>query len=134
MAQVSKKRLKKEMQEKVYKRFIKTVVKINTNSGGKIFLEELLAPTEFEMLAKRLAALMMLAQGISGYRVHKLLNMSATTTTRLKKELYNGKYTHITGIMKKRQEREKVWADIEVLVRLGMPEMGKNRWKWLNNI
>jgi len=134
MVRISKNPLRKEFKKKVHSRFIKTVVNLHTDKKGEDFLEDLLSSYEIEMLAKRFAALHMLAQNLSAYRVHKLLHMSYVTTKRLKNELRNGKHQHIVSAVKKKSDRDRFWAEMEVFVRLGMPEMGKGRWKWLDDM
>lgn len=130
MANVSKKKLKKEIFNKIHNRFIKTVVDLHGKSGS-VFVEELFTPTEKVMFAKRLAGLLMLAQGISSYKVSKLLRLSLSTTARMRIDSKSGKYSSVAEIVKRKKDRDKFWAELEVFVRLGMPEMGKNRWKWL---
>lgn len=131
MANISKKKLKKEVSNKIHNRFIKTMVDLHGNKGS-IFVEELFTPTEKIIFAKRLAGLMMLAQGISSYKVSKLLRLSLSTTARMRIDYENSKYSSVAEIVKKKKDRDNFWAELEVLVRFGMPEMGKNRWKWLD--
>ncbi len=134
MVRVSKEQLNKDLSENVYKNFIDKIVKLDTGTEGRVFLDELLTDTEFEMLAKRFAAILLLAQGLSTYRVHKMLKMSNSTTVRLRKLLKEGKYNHFTAIVKGKKKDSQLWADLEVIVRCGMPEMGKGRWNWLDDV
>ena len=131
MANVSKKKLKKEVSSKIHNRFIKTVVDLR-GKRGSIFVEELFTPTEKIIFAKRLAGLLMLAEGISSYKVSRLLRLSSSTTARMLIDVRNDKHRSITRIVEKKRDRDKFWAELEVFIRLGMPEMGKNRWKWLD--
>lgn len=131
MTRISKKKLKKEVLNKIHNRFIKTVVDLHGKSGT-VFIEELFTPTEKIMFAKRLAGLLMVAQDISPYKVSKLLRLSFSTTAQMKIDIENGKYPSVAKIIQKKKERDKFWMELEVFVRMGMPEMGKNRWKWLD--
>jgi len=133
MANISKRRLKKEAADKVHKQFLQTIVNLKNKSGANV-LEELFTQTEQVLFAKRLAAIFMLAQKITPFHVSRVLNLSPATTARLQRELLAGQYSHIKDIVRKKKDRDQFWAELEVLVRLGMPEMGKNRWKWLNDI
>jgi len=133
MVHVSKKRLKKEVADKVHKQFLHTVTNLRGTEGSRT-LEELFTQTEQVMFAKRLAAIFMLTQGAPPFHASKVLRLSSSTVSRLQIELENGKYTHIESLVQKKKDRDRMWADLEVLIRFGMPEMGKNRWKWLNNI
>jgi len=107
---------------------------LGARNASKFLLDELLTDTERIMIIKRLAALSMLSQGLSSYRVHKLLKMSEQTTARMKSDIKKNKYPHIASFIKKKKDKEQFWAELEVLVRFGMPEMGKNRWKWLDEL
>ena len=131
MANISKKKLKKEVSAKIHNRFIKTMVDLRGKKGST-FVEELFTQTEKIIFAKRLAGLLMIAQDISPYKVSKLLRLSFSTTAQMQTDLDNGKYPSIAKIIQKKKERDNFWAELEVFVRFGMPEMGKNRWKWLD--
>ena len=138
MTNISKKQLKKKVAEKIHKRFIKTIINLH-GKGGERFIEEILTPSEQIMLAKRTMALSLLSSGASSYKVQKLLKLSPTTASRLKREMKNGKYKSIKSIKNNngkdcKDEQDTFWADMEILVRFGMPEMGKNRWKWLDEL
>ncbi len=134
MTRVSRKKLKKEMKAKIDKQFIKTVSSFRGNRGSVFLLEELLSSSEHTMLTKRLAAVLMLSRGVSSYRVHKILNMSEQTTARIKKDVILNRYPYVRKAVRRKKDRELFWADMEALIRFGMPEMGKNRWKWLDDI
>jgi uncharacterized protein YerC len=132
MSNISKKKLEKEISDKIHNRFIKTMVDLRGNKGS-VFVEELFTPTEKIIFAKRLAGLLMLAQDVSSYKVSKLLRLSLSTTARMRIDYESNKYSSVAEIVKKKKDRDKFWAELEVFVRFGMPEMGKNRWKWLDD-
>lgn len=132
MTRISKRRLNKEVSKQIHNRFIKTIVDLHGKSGS-VLIEELFTPTEKVMFAKRLAGLSMLAQGISPYKVSKLLKLSFSTTARMQISAEKGKYSSIAEKIKNKKNRDRFWAELEVFVRFGMPEMGKNRWKWLDD-
>jgi len=134
MTRVSKRKLKKEVRKSIDDKFVKTLSSLGGGGAVQFFLNELFTPTERTMFTKRLVALLMLAQGISPYRVWKLLKMSPQTTARMSTDMDAGRYPEIMALVKKKKDRERLWADLEVIIRFGMPEMGKNRWKWLNKI
>jgi hypothetical protein len=133
MANVSKRRLRNEVSKQIHNRFIKTMVDLQ-GRNGTVFVEELFTPTEKILFAKRLAGLLMLAQGISPYKVSRLLHLSYSTTARMQIDTNNGKYPSVAEVIRRKKERDKFWTELEIFVRCGMPEMGKNRWKWLNDI
>ena len=132
MPHISQKQLKKETAKDIRKHFIKTVTSFGGKNNNKAFFDELLTPTEQIMLAKRLAMLFMLAEGMSSYKVRKILNLSPSTTARFQKEIEHGAFPYIENIVKKKSSRDKTWKELEVLLRGGLPSMGKDRWKWLD--
>ena len=131
MVNISKKELSNQTAKKIRARFFKTIVDLKGNSGTQL-LDELFTETEQIMLAKRLAALFLLTQGTPPYRVSRLLKLSSSTTVRLSKEIERGNHSRIADIVRKKKERDKFWAELETMIRFGMPEMGRNRWKWLD--
>jgi len=133
MVNISKRKLKKDAAEKIHKQFLQTVVGLKGKNGSFV-IEELFTSTEQILFAKRLAAIFMLAQHVTPFHVSRMLNLSPATTAILQTALLRGKYPHIEELVKNNRVKEQFWAELEVLVRLGMPEMGKNRWKWLNEI
>jgi len=133
MTNTSKKILKKDVAKRIHSRFLKTLVDLRGKSGEG-FLEEIFTPSEQIMLAKRISALFLLSRGVSSYRTRLMLKLSPTTTARLKRELDHGKYPSIKNICKNKKSKDQLWADIEVFIRMGMPEMGSGRWKWLKDI
>ncbi len=133
MPHISRKKLEKDISRKIYKHFVKTIVTINTKKGREL-LEEILTPVEQIMIAKRLAAIAMLSQGLSSYQVRKSLKLSSATTARFRREIENNKYPYISNLVKKKKQREEFWKEMEVVLRMGMPSMGKDRWKWLDDL
>ncbi|MFC1615150.1 Trp family transcriptional regulator, partial [Patescibacteria group bacterium] len=83
MTRVSRKKLKKEYQDRIYKRLVKDIMTLKTNKETEDFLQELITPMEMEMLTKRYASLLLLSKDYPPYKVAKLLKMSENTTNRL---------------------------------------------------
>lgn len=134
MAFVSKKPLKKEVQTQLNQQFIRTIVELRTVNGGKNFISELLTDTEQVMLAKRLMTIFMLAENISQYKISKILNVSSSTVARTAHLMNSGAFSHLVRICRKKKDREVLLRELEVIVRFGMPSMGKDRWGWLDEL
>jgi len=130
---ISRKKLQRDVSQRIHDQFIKMLADKKTGRCDNAF-GDLLTDTEQLMLAKRFAAIVMLAEGISTYRVRVILKISPTTASYLKDGLDQGLYGHIALLAEQRKEREQFWNEMEVLLRLGMPEMGRNRWKWLDEL
>ena len=131
---VSKKPLKKEVRKQLDQQFIKTVVSLQTISGGSNFLSEFLTETEQMMFAKRLMIIFMLIEGISQYRIKQVLHVSSSTVSRIAKEHEQNVFPHIARICGQKKHREVLWRELEVMIRMGMPSMGRDRWKWLDEL
>jgi len=93
-------------------------------------LGELLGEEEQIMLAKRFAAIAMLAEGNSLYRTGQLLDMSPSTVERLRNNMRDGAYDSLIARLKQnKQAYEDFWETLEVVLRAGMPPIGRGRWK-----
>lgn len=134
MVYVSKQTLSRDTRTRLDKKLAETLVALKTLSGGTRFLSELLTPSEHLMLAKRLAAIFMLSEDISQYRIKQTLQLSSSTVARLAHTLDAGGFEHIVHTCHKKKDREILWRDLEKILRLGMPPMGKNRWDWLDEL
>ena len=134
MAFISKKPLNKKIQTQLNQQLIRTIVGLRTIDGGTHFISELLTQTEQIMLAKRLMTIFMLAEGISQYRIKKILNISSSTVARTAHLMSNGAFNHLTYMCRKKKSRKILWNELENIVRLGMPSMGRDRWKWLDEL
>ena len=66
----------------------------------RLAFQELLTPTEKIMLGKRLLGISLLSQGMSPYRVGKVLQLSSTTTTKLQDRLDRGKLSNTEKLCK----------------------------------
>ncbi|PIT91274.1 hypothetical protein COU17_01445 [Candidatus Kaiserbacteria bacterium CG10_big_fil_rev_8_21_14_0_10_49_17] len=124
MTQVSEGQFESAIRKRIEKQFVGM---LDVHNGSKLLLE-LLTETELLMLAKRLATLILLSNGHSYYQIQKSLDVSTSTSKRLHEELLVGKYSRLEKILKRKEEREELYADIEKLLRLGMPSMGRDRW------
>jgi len=132
MSHVSKKKVDKEVLEKVHASLLSVLTSEKTTLRKQI-LRELLTDTELTMLAKRFAVINMLAEGKSYYAVAKILSMSTSTLRRFQLELEQNKYRVIPSAILSKKERDKFWKDFEKLIRLGLPPIaGKGRWSFLD--
>lgn len=132
MAHVSKEQLDEEIFVKIYNQFVHSVSSHSKQKQG--VLSDLLTDTEKVMFAKRLAAIFMILEEASFYHIKETLHTSTSTTKRYYLNLERGEYTHIEKFFTSRKEKKDLWLTLEVLVRAGMPPMGRGRWQWLNDM
>lgn len=129
MAHLSKQQLDPKHLRMLSKQFEQIIASLNAQSSP-LFLDELLGEEEKVMLAKRLAAIIMFMEGNSSYRVWQLLKLSPSTADRIGLNYENGKYAHIeTALKSKKSDYERLWETLEIILRAGMPPMGRGRWK-----
>ena len=129
MTHVSKYKLKEKDFEKLYTKFQSVIAQLQ-KTDSKHFLGELLSESEKIMLTKRFSAIVMFKKGCSVYRVAQVLHMSPSTAERMKLKFEIGAYKHIVAILNSKKELNKdFWDTIEIILRAGLPPMGKHRWK-----
>ena len=131
MPHVSKKKLKSDALLSLHKRFTDSFVRLNTTDQVSQFLDELLTDTERLMIGKRLAIICMLSEGISTYRIEQTLRVSISTVIDMKRKYQDCQYDFIESLYKQKKNHKDFWKDIDTILRLGMPPMGRGRWKWL---
>ncbi len=120
MAFVSKKPLSKETLQAIKKQFLQ----LSGGQKSKETLAELLTDTEFLMLAKRMATILMLIDGYSYYRIQQALGVSVSTSKRLHSLLIGGSFTHLEKITSNKKRRTEIESYIGLILRGGLPQYG----------
>jgi len=134
MPHISARKLKKEVFQEINKRLIDSFADIKDKRLLKSFVDELLTSTEKIMLAKRLAVIFMLSEKFSFYRIQKSLKISTQTAMRMYGSFKSGKFNNITKVLNKEKDKRNFWLNLEILLRAGMPPMGRGRWRWFYEI
>lgn len=123
MSQVSRRKLHKSVEEKIYNTLWEAVAKLNSDEEIKLFLNDLLSPTERTMIAKRLAIASLLAKGHTYDVIKDLLKVSQETVAKVSIAMSqsSGYISTINKIAKSEATRE-FWKDIEsALYRISSP-------------
>ena len=132
MTNISKKVLAPSVQAKLFNQMTDLFASVDKKKANQISYE-LFTLSERIMFMKRLAAIVMLSEGYSSYRVAKTLQMSETTIASLIDKMEKGAFNAIISSTKKKEfDMKKFWSTIEVLLNGGMPSMGKTRWNFLH--
>jgi len=101
MPHVSPKKVNTKVLERIYKLLFYVVSNKNVSQKQQqAAFGELLTPTEKIMLGKRLAAVSMLSEGESPYKVGKILQLSPTTTAKFQAKLESGKFSNTNKLCK----------------------------------
>ncbi|MBI2028315.1 MAG: hypothetical protein HYT07_01775 [Candidatus Levybacteria bacterium] len=125
MTKVSRRFLDKELENRIFQVFLKTIVDIRTPGEAKNFIDDLLSPTEKIMLIKRLAIAVLLAKGKTYDEIDDTLKVSRATIMRVSFWLKNGKsgYRKVVDSILKAQNKEALVDKVEeILIKLSPPK------------
>src|SRR3989338_7823142 len=128
MPHVSRKTLTGRQRAALVSEFSRTMKK---SGHRERVLQGLLTATEALMLAKRFAAIVMLAREVPPYRIHRSLGITQTTVARLARAHDRGAYSEIAAFVERQKGRERFWSNLELFLQAGLPPHGRGRWKWL---
>lgn len=132
MTNVSKKKLEPRTQDQLFKQFTLLFSSADSSSTSKMF-DSLFTESEKIMFVKRVAIVLLIAEEYSTYAIAKTLNVSDKTVRDILKQAKAGRYDSIIAVTRKKSfDKKRFWETVEVLLRGGLPPMGKNRWKWLD--
>lgn len=135
MAQVSKYPIRKEVADRIFEIFVKTLINIKKKDEAEQLVSDLLTPTERIMLAKRLAIAFLLEKGY-GYRTIKnILKVSSPTiaSVSLARKYGNKGYKTLIGEIMK-EESIKSFVDEALIKLLSLPASatkGGGVWRYL---
>tara|TARA_B100000745_G_scaffold299277_1_gene249725 strand:+ start:1762 stop:2172 length:411 start_codon:yes stop_codon:yes gene_type:complete len=132
MPHVSKEKLNNRLYEKLFTDLIELQVGLSKKQAASV-MSSLLTETEQIMLTKRCAAAIMFEHGYSSYRVWTVLKISKSTAKRLREQYEEGVFDGLLrGLRNKKlakKEKKEFIETFNKIMRLGMPSMGKDRWK-----
>ncbi len=134
MARISKYKLSNQALKTVNNRLVSTLLLADSQSAVQAVLNELLGQEEKLMLGKRVATIYLLHEGVTAYRIAQTLKLSTATVLQMRKRYHRGEYAQVVALCQNKKIQKEIWQDIESILRLGMPPMGKGRWQWLNEL
>lgn len=135
MARVSKRRLPEKELQGLSQQLSGVIGRLNSRQVEH-FLKEFLGPEEKEVLAKRLAVVIMLHEGHSRYATAELLRMSQTTVGTIAERYKRGTYNATLTMLRKNKKDYLAFLDtLDSILHLGgiLPHYasGRERWKHL---
>ncbi len=130
MAQVSKRYLQKEVEERILDLFWMSLAMLSTKEKVAMFLDDLLSPTEKLMLSKRLAIAFLLIKGHDYPSINNRLKVSDTTIWNVKMSLtYRGKgYKMAIEQIMNKEKWEKFWDDLDHFLTQALPPRPGTNW------
>lgn len=111
MTQVSRLKLKTEIEERIYELFNKTLAGIKSKNEIDSFLDDFLSPTEKTVFAKRLAVAVLLAKGNDYAQIRTILRVTPVTISKMSLRMKSG-----NGAVKKEANRIVVSDDNRALL------------------
>ncbi len=130
MPHISSKRLNKDLSEKLFKDFIGVLNKAQSKHIFQKIIDEILTSTEKEMLAKRIAIVIMLDSRIPQHSIVDMLNVSPSTVAIASSRIEMHKYKNILNVCKKEKNGlEEIVRDFLTVGGLMPSKLGKRYWK-----
>ena len=115
MSQVSRRPLKKDVQERIFDILTDSILNINRTDDVYSFIQDLLSPTEQLMIAKRIAIAFMLHKGYNQRTISNALKVSVTTVNKVNNVLQiSGKgYRRVIQSIISKDKQKEFWKQIE---------------------
>lgn len=134
MAQVSRYPLSKDVADRIFEVFIKSLIKVKNQQDAQVLVNDLFSPTERVMLAKRLAIAFCLMQGYEYREISKLLRVSLGTVATINMALKYGSsgYKTILDRISKEEKLADFFKSVgEKLLSVGQYGKGSGTWRYL---
>lgn len=125
MTKVSKRFLDKELKDRIFQLFTKTIVELKDQEEVENFLNDLLSPTEKIMLVKRLSIAILLSKGYTYQAIDNTLKVSKSTIMNVSYWLKYGKDGYqkaIKKIMNSKKREELIDKIEEMLIEISGPK------------
>lgn len=127
MVHISKQTLEIVEQQKLFAELNRTIGNLNSSQSA-LFLNDFLGPEEQVLLAKRLAAILMLSHNQSIYKVASTLHISTSTASDFYSKLTLGRYNQLLSVIRKNKNGYiKLLSTIDSILHLGgvLPHYGQ---------
>lgn len=137
MTQVSKYPISKEIADRIFEIFLKSLVKIHDQQQADQFISDLLTPTEKIMLAKRLAIALLLHKNYDYRTIQKLIKVSTATIASVNMVVKYGSKGYL-NLVNKIIKEEKLFRMIEdaaakILSFPAQASKGGDAWRYLKD-
>ena len=129
MARISTKSLTDKERQILVRQFVSLLAN-KQQLHIKALITDVLSPVEQLILIKRVAAIILLDQGMSTYEVARTLKLSSSTTATYRKSIAAGRWSALLEAVRgKSFDSQKFWQTVERILRVGLPPMaGPGRW------
>lgn len=134
MTNISKKKLKKEISEKITKQFVGVLADLDKFYKTSSFVFEFFTRSERVMFAKRLATILLVLKDFSPSAICEILLVSPSTVNKILRTIDRGGYKNIRRYFNDKKNRKSISSQLEIIIRAGMPPMGRGRWTRVNKL
>lgn len=134
MTQVSKYPISKDIYDRCWEIFTKTLIGIRDSKDVNEIVADLLTRTERIMLTKRLAIAYLLTQGYEYREINKVLHVSFQTVATVNNALRygsNGYKKAVSRILRDEQLKEILNKTAQVIITPATKGMGSGAWRYL---
>lgn len=134
MTQVSKYPISKDVYERCWEIFTKTLIGIKNSKDVDEIVSDLLTPTERIMLTKRLAIAFLLTEGYEYREIIKLLKVSFQTISSVNNSLQygnNGYKKAVSRIRKDERLMDILNKTVQALITPATKSMAGGTWRYL---
>ncbi|MBI2442901.1 MAG: hypothetical protein HYV40_03250 [Candidatus Levybacteria bacterium] len=135
MSQVSKYPISKDISDRIFEIFLKSLVQIKNQGEAEGFITDLLTPTEKIMLSKRLAIAFLLEKNYNYRTIQRIIRVSAPTIRAVNVAKQYGSKGYKTLINKIMQEETLIVLFEEAIAKFlsitASASKGKGMWKYL---
>lgn len=134
MGQISKYPISKDVYERCWEIFAKTLIGIKTSKDVDEIISDLLTPTERIMVAKRLSIAFLLSQGYEYREIREVLRVSFPTISMVNLALRygnNGYKKAVDRILKDERLKDILNKTVQTLISPATKGKGSGTWRYL---
>ena len=133
MPHISQKKMRDQDFDKIYDQLVSFFDTAGNNRKSDVLFREFMTDTEKVMLAKRMAILCLIDDGVSEHYISYILSVSPSTISRIYLRYEQGKFPYISNIIRK--NKQNIWDVLEEIVRSSAERyVGPKKWLWLHEI
>ena len=130
MPHISSKKLDTGLSNKIFGKLLTILAQAQKKSSLSMVANELFTHTEKIMLAKRIAVILLLDNGLPQHRISELLKVSPTTVAKASLRIEMGKYDAILKVSKREKlDIEKLVWNILTVGGIMPPRVGRKYWR-----
>ena len=130
MPHISSKKLDTGLSNKIFVKLLTILAQAQKKSSLSVVANELFTHTEKIMLAKRIAVILLLDNGLPQHRICELLKVSPTTVAKASLRIEMGKYDAILKVSKREKlDIEKLVWNILTAGGIMPPRVGRKYWR-----